>query len=94
MPNCPYTPAEINEIELKSDLLACITDSKAEHSEWVEQVLTLVGPKAGNEAARMSIKMLRWANDPKVSKDELETLIRSLSPGYLRSELRCVWRDK
>lgn len=94
MPNCPYTPAQINELELRSDLLTCITDSNAERSEWMEQVLAIVGLKVGNEAAKMSIKVLRWANAPSTSKADLDKLIRSLSPGYLRSELRTLWREK
>jgi len=81
----------IQHMDFLDDLLGVLDDSSYRGSDW--EYVQLIVPRTIGETYSEIVRLVLDEAET-LPIEELEFIIRELSPGYLRMELRTIWRQR
>lgn len=87
-----YTANQIRETDAMDNVFFEIQNLAKSGNEWATKVISTIPADIEVKATRMREEVFKWARQAK--KEDVEKLLRAMGAGYIRNQLRLIWRNK
>jgi len=88
-----YTPEQVNILEAQMGTYDSVYKLSRDGNEWAKQIISTIPIRIGDKWNSMTKNVLDWAQN-EAGVDELLTYLLQIHSGYIRSELRTIWRKR